>query len=84
MLAYHTDHLSELIPVPTFHEGDAVSLAKGSYQGTIGTFLHLCSDPKWAEILEPNSEVRSHPVEWLQLRQDSTQNLAPTQNKEQS
>ena len=23
-------------------------------------------DPKWADILEQNSEVRSHPVEWLQ------------------
>lgn len=53
--------------MPTFHKGDDVSLAKGSYQGTTGVFLHLCTDPKWADILETNSEVRSHPVEWLQL-----------------
>jgi len=50
-----------------FRHGDAVFLAKGSYQGTIGTFLRFKDDdPKWADILEQNSEVRSHPVEWLQ------------------
>jgi len=69
MLHYHTDHPSQLPQIPIFQEGDAVSLAKGSYQGTTGVFLHLCTDPKWADILEPNSEVRSHPVEWLELRQ---------------
>jgi hypothetical protein len=26
---------------PTFREGDEVVLAKGSYQGTLGIFLHL-------------------------------------------
>jgi hypothetical protein len=50
-----------------FHEGDQVYLARGSYQGTVGTFLHLRSDPKWADILEPNSSVRAHPVEWMAL-----------------
>ena len=25
---------------PTFREGDEVVLAKGSYQGTLGIFLH--------------------------------------------
>lgn len=51
----------------TFQKGDGVFLAKGTYQGTIGTFLRLKDDdPKWADILEQNSQVRSHPVEWLQ------------------
>ena len=49
-----------------FHKGDNVFLAKGSYQGTLGTFLNLRDDPKWADIQEQNSQVRSHPVEWLQ------------------
>jgi hypothetical protein len=48
-----------------FRKGDNVFLAKGSYQGTAGVFLNLREDPKWADILEPNSQVRSHPVEWL-------------------
>ncbi|HXR39798.1 MAG TPA: hypothetical protein VN776_11920, partial [Terracidiphilus sp.] len=78
MLAYHTASPPQSAQIPIFHNGDAVSLAKGSYQGTIGVFLHLCNDPKWAEILEPNSEVRSHPVEWLQLRQEPT----PTKEKQ--
>jgi hypothetical protein len=50
-----------------FHKGDAVYLEKGSYQGTVGTFLNLKSDPKWADILEPNQKVRAHPVEWMAL-----------------
>jgi hypothetical protein len=50
-----------------FHKGDEVFLAKGSYQGTLGIFLNLKSDSKWADILERNSQVRSHPVEWLEL-----------------
>ena len=52
---------------PAFHEGDHVYLAKGFYQGTTGTFLHLRDDPKWADILEANSAVRAHPVEWLRI-----------------
>jgi hypothetical protein len=50
-----------------FHNGDPVYLAKGSYQGTIGTFLNLRSDPKWADIREPDESIRAHPVEWLAL-----------------
>jgi hypothetical protein len=50
----------------TFCKWDKVFLAKGSYQGTLGTFLKLRDDPKWADILEQNSQIRSHPVEWLQ------------------
>jgi len=48
-----------------FHNGDTVYLAKGSYQGTVGTFLNLRKDPKWADIREPNESIRAHPVEWL-------------------
>lgn len=51
-----------------FHKGDQVFLAKGSYQGTVGTFLILRNDPKWADIRESGESVRAHPVEWLALR----------------
>src|ERR1017187_2172938 len=51
-------------PCP-FHNGDPVYLAKGSYQGTLGTFLNLRSDPKWADIRELDQSIRAHPVEWL-------------------
>jgi len=50
-----------------FHNGDRVYLAKGSYEGTLGTFLNLRSDPKWADIREPGGDIRAHPVEWLAL-----------------
>ena len=50
-----------------FHEGDPVYLAKGSYQGTLGIFLNLRSDPKWADIREPDESIRTHPVEWMAL-----------------
>jgi len=56
----------------TFHKGDEVFLAKGSYEGTLGIFLNLRGDPKWADILERNSQVRSHPVEWLALAKPDT------------
>jgi hypothetical protein len=50
---------------PTFHEGDEVVLAHGSYQGTPGVFLRLRGDTKWAEIMERNGQVRTHPIVWL-------------------
>jgi hypothetical protein len=50
---------------PRFREGDEVVLAKGSYQGTLGIFLHLKEDTNWAEIRERNGAIRSHPVIWL-------------------
>ena len=50
---------------PAFHEGDEVVLAKGSYQGTLGTFLHMKEDTNWADIREHNGAIRSHPVIWL-------------------
>ena len=52
--------------LPAFQKGDEVFLARGSYEGTLGVFLNLRTDPKWADILERNSQVRSHPVEWLE------------------
>jgi hypothetical protein len=51
-----------------FLKGDEVYLAKGSYQGTVGIFLNLRNDPKWADIREPGDSIRTHPVEWLALR----------------
>jgi hypothetical protein len=48
-----------------FREGDEVVLAEGSYQGTLGVFLHLKDDVKWADITERNGKIRSHPVCWL-------------------
>ena len=50
---------------PTFREGDEVVLAKGSYQGTLGIFLHFNEDANWADIRERNGATRSHPVIWL-------------------
>jgi hypothetical protein len=67
MLRYHTESSSEPTPLATFHKGDEVLLAEGTYQGTTGVFLNLKPDPKWADIREGNSLVRSHPVEWLHL-----------------
>lgn len=48
-----------------FREGDEVVLAKGTYPGTLGVFVRLRKDVKWAEITERNGSIRSHPVEWL-------------------
>jgi hypothetical protein len=50
-----------------FREGDGVVLARGTYQGTFGIFGRLRADVKWAEITERNGDIRSHPVEWLEL-----------------
>jgi len=51
--------------VPTFHEGDQVILATGTYQGTGGVFLRLKEDARWADITERDGTIRSHPVAWL-------------------
>jgi hypothetical protein len=48
-----------------FQEGDEVELIKGSYEGTLGVFVRLRDDVKWADISERNGQVRRHPVEWL-------------------
>lgn len=61
------EQTSVCCPPCPFHKGDQVYLAKGSYQGTVGIFLNLKSDPKWADIREPNDKVRAHPVEWMAL-----------------
>jgi hypothetical protein len=50
---------------PAFREGDEVVLANGTYQGTLGVFLRLREDVKWADITERDGSIRSHPVEWL-------------------
>ena len=49
-----------------FQKGEAVVLARGSYQGTPGVFLQLREDPAWADIEESGGAIRSHPVEWLE------------------
>ena len=67
MLRFHTLQSPYSFRVLTFRKGDTVFLAEGSCQGTVGTFLNFRDDdPKWADILERNSQVRSHPVEWLE------------------
>jgi hypothetical protein len=48
-----------------FREGDEVVLAQGTYQGTVGVFLRLREDIRWADITEVSGAVRSHPVIWL-------------------
>jgi hypothetical protein len=50
-----------------FHEGDAVRLSLGTYQGSRGVFLRLRDDIRWAEIRETDGAVRSHPVAWVIL-----------------
>lgn len=57
---------------PEFHEGDEVVLAEGTYQGTLGVFLHLREDLKWADIVERNGTIRSHPVAWLAFATGAT------------
>ena len=57
--------MSEQPTGSTFREGDEVVLAKGSYQGTLGIFLRLKEDTRWADIRERNGAIRSHPVMWL-------------------
>jgi hypothetical protein len=53
-------------PIETvFREGDQVVLAHGTYQGTLGVFLRLREDVKWADIKERDGSICSHPVEWL-------------------
>ena len=53
------------LAVPVFKEGDEVVLARGTYPGTLGIFRRLTADVNWAEIMERDGSVRSHPVVWL-------------------
>ncbi len=53
------------VVAPAFRKGDEVELVAGSYQGTLGVFVGLRTDVRWADITERNGEVRRHPVEWL-------------------
>jgi hypothetical protein len=67
VLRFHTLHSPDRFRVPTFRKGDSVYLANGPSQGTVGTFLNFRdNDPQWADIFERNSQVHSHPVEWLE------------------
>ena len=76
MLRFDTAQPCEPVAAATFQKGDAVFLAKGSYGGTLGTFLGLkADDPKWADILEQNSQIRAHPVEWLQHYQPAANSV---------
>jgi len=50
---------------PAFREGDEVILGRGTYEGTSGVFLRLRPDVHWADILEADGHIRSHPVAWL-------------------
>ena len=70
MLRFQALQLPDQGQVLTFRKGDSVFVAKGYCQGTVGTFLNFKNDdPKWADIFERNSQVRSHPVEWLEHMQ---------------
>ena len=51
---------------PGFQKGEAVMLARGTYQGTRGIFLHLNADALWADIEETGGTICSHPVAWLE------------------
>lgn len=65
------------MPIETaFLEGDGVVLARGTYQGTLGVFVHLNADVHWAEITERNGNTRSHPVEWLAHSTSATPGIA--------
>lgn len=66
--------ISNRLMSPVFHEGDEVVLAEGTYQGTLGTFLHLREDLNWADITERNGNIRSHPVAWLAHRPSGVHN----------
>lgn len=50
---------------PAFAAGEEVVLTGGSYQGTMGVFLHLKEDPNWADIRERNGAIRNHPLVWM-------------------
>ena len=40
-------------------------MAEGAYQGTTGIFIALRADCAWADITEPNGNIRRHPVAWM-------------------
>ena len=48
-----------------FREGDQIVLDQGTYQGTLGVFVRLRDDVKWADIRERDGSLWSHPVAWL-------------------
>jgi hypothetical protein len=62
-LSLHADGSAPVEGV--FRDGDEVVLATGTHQGTLGIFRRLRSDVNWADIMECNGNIRSHPVAWL-------------------
>jgi hypothetical protein len=70
LLERHDDMGSQGAKSPDHRKGKeriAGVVAKGSCHGTVGTFLNFRDDdPNWADIFERGSQVRSHPVEWLE------------------
>lgn len=50
-----------------FRTGEEVVLCDGPYRGSPGIFAGLRKDANWADVKEPNGEVRSHPMVWLCL-----------------
>jgi hypothetical protein len=62
----------------TFHEGDEILLAEGSYQGTQGVFSRFTEDPNWAVITESSGTVRNHPLAWLAHPQSAFSGAAST------
>ena len=67
MRRFHTLQSPDSFRVLTFRRGDTVFFAEGYCRGIVGTFLNFRDDdPKWADVFQRNSEVCSHPVEWLQ------------------
>ena len=67
MLRFQTLQPPDVFQVPTFRLGDSVFLAKGPYQGIVGTFLNFRDDDRtWADIFERTSQVHSHPIQWLE------------------
>ena len=53
------------LTAPVFQPGDEIELVAGSYPGTLGVFVGLRADPKWADIAERDGSIRHHPVAWL-------------------
>lgn len=59
--------ISTETPDAAFCEGDEVVLVRGPYVGTPGVFLRPRADIKWADVIERNGIVQSHPLKWLAL-----------------
>jgi hypothetical protein len=63
-----TMHTIAKAPTVVFQPGDPVVLSYGSHIGVTGTFVRLKDDVSWAEIMEENGVLRTHPLIWLSHR----------------